>query len=61
MPMVHACNWRACESLTMGEFCVHHEQEYKRLAQRRFLRLASATAVAVMASAGAVIARGYWR
>jgi hypothetical protein len=45
----------------MGEFCVHHEQQHERLAQRRFQRLVSATAVAVLASLGAVITRAYWR
>jgi hypothetical protein len=27
MPMVHRCEYEGCDVLTMGEFCVEHEQE----------------------------------
>jgi hypothetical protein len=61
MPMVHSCGWRGCASLTMGELCVQHEQQREYLYRRRVRRLLSATVVALFASAGAAITRGYLR
>jgi len=61
MPMVHSCSWRDCGSLTMGEFCVEHEQRQKQLKDRRLQRLSSAAAVALVAMVGAVVTRGYLR
>jgi len=26
MPLVHACSWEGCNILTMGEYCLEHEQ-----------------------------------
>ena len=61
VPMVHACRWQDCGSLTMGELCVHHEEQQKELSQRRLQRLLSATAFALVASVGAVATRVYLR
>ena len=45
----------------MGEFCVQHEQQQKHLKRRRLQRVLSATAVALVASAGAAVTRSYLR
>jgi hypothetical protein len=45
----------------MGELCVQHEQQREYLYRRRVRRLLSATVVALFASAGAAITRGYLR
>ena len=58
MPMVHPCARPGCEMLTMGDYCVDHEEE--RLAphlqvRRALPRLATATAVLGAAVLGALL------
>ncbi len=57
MSMVHVCTRPGCETLTMGEYCLDHEQqEDLRVRVRRLLpRVATATALVAAAAAGALI------
>lgn len=56
VPMVHSCGRQDCGVLTMGEFCIHHEQQHDEpLARRRLHHLATAAAVVAVATAGALI------
>jgi hypothetical protein len=59
--MVHPCSWQDCGLLTMGEFCIDHEQRRPLTRRRRLQQLASVTAVVAVASIGAVLTRAYWR
>jgi hypothetical protein len=59
VPIVHECARQGCETLTMGEFCLEHEQQGDmglRMRVRRMLpRLTRATALVAAAAAGALI------
>jgi len=56
MPMVHACGSHDCDVLTMGAYCVQHEQQHdKALMRLRLRHLVTASVVVVAAAAGALI------
>jgi hypothetical protein len=59
MPIVHPCTRSGCETLTMGEFCLEHEQQSEvslRVRGRRLLpHLATAGALVAAAAVGALI------
>jgi hypothetical protein len=59
VPMIHPCSRPECETLTMGEFCLEHEQQPDMpmtVRVRRFLpRLATASSLLAAATAGALI------
>ena len=59
VPIVNPCTQSDCETLTMGEFCLEHEQQREasvRMRERRLLpRLATGGVLVVGAVAGALI------
>ena len=59
VPSVHPCIRSDCETLTMGELCLEHEQQHAaslRARARRLLpRLATAGALVAAAALGALI------
>ena len=59
VPSVHPCTRSDCETLTMGELCLEHEQQREaslRMRGRRLLpRLATAGALIAAAAVGALI------
>ena len=59
VPIVHPCTRSGCETLTMGEVCLEHEQQGGAglwVRRRRLLpRLATASALVAAAAAGALI------
>jgi hypothetical protein len=54
MPLVHECSAAGCSTLTMGDYCLAHEQDGAR--PRRFLAVAAAAA-ALAGFAAALLAR----
>ena len=54
MPMVHPCGHQDCAVLTMGEFCVDHEQRPDARGHR-LQRVITASALAAAALVGAAI------
>jgi hypothetical protein len=64
MPLVHPCSEPGCSTLTIGDFCLEHEQlAQERLARRmvalsrRFRAPAAALAVAAVAAVAALVGR----
>jgi hypothetical protein len=53
--MVHSCGEQDCGVLTMGEFCVEHEQRETPVIRRRLHQLGKVTAVIAVTAMGAVI------
>jgi hypothetical protein len=57
VPMVHPCARPGCEMLTMGDYCVEHEQgvaAHRRL-RHAVPRVGTATALLAVAVLGALI------
>jgi hypothetical protein len=54
VPLVHECTARGCSTLTMGSYCLAHEENEPR--SRRLLAVA-ASAAAIAGFAAAFVAR----
>jgi hypothetical protein len=61
MPLINVCHARDCDTLTMGEFCLEHEQTVGRRAVARLKKLDSRARAPlfalVLAVAGAYLGR----
>lgn len=61
VPMVHACARRDCDVLTMGRFCLEHEQEARPPEHSAPGRVTAAIVLFAVGIVGAALRARLWR